>query len=74
MTDREFTVWCCLATFILALVSSWIIKIYDNSKVKKEKKQQIFLLEHSYYAPRKLQDLIYELKTSRLNNFDNNSN
>lgn len=30
-----------------------------------------FLLENSYYAPDRLYEYIYQLKTSRLNNFDN---
>lgn len=106
MTDRQFTILCSLITFILSILSSWIIKIYDNNKSNKERKYNEFyrefyivwnkihqgraydfsdletaerekivdfLLEHYYYAPKILQNLIYELKTNRLDNFDNNN-
>lgn len=106
MTDRQFTILCSLITFILSLLSSWLIKIYDNNKSKKERKYNEFyrefyviwnkihqgrafefsdlkkvdrerivdfLLEHYYYAPKNLQNLIYELKTNRLDNFGNNN-
>lgn len=106
MNDRQFTVLCSLITFILSLLSSLLIKIYDNSKAKKKQKYNEFykefyiiwnkihqgraydftdlkkadrervvdfLLEYYYYASKKLQILIYELKTNRLDNFDNNN-
>ena len=105
MNDRQFTILCSFITFVLSLLSSWLIKIHDNNKLKKERKYNEFyrefyivwnkihqgralefsnlkkvdrerivnfLLEHYYYAPKKLQNLIYELKTNRLDNFDNN--
>ena len=106
MTDRQFTILCSFITFILSLISSWIIKKYDNNKTKKQRKyngfyrnfyilwnkihqgrafdftdlkkedrEKIvdFLLEHYNYASNNLQQLIYELKTNRLDNFDNNN-
>lgn len=106
MNDRQFTIFCSLITFFLSLLSSWLIKIYDNSNSKKKQKYNEFyrgffilwnkihqgraydfsdlkrvdreriidfLLEHYYYASNKLQKLIYELKTNRLDNFDNNN-
>ena len=106
MNDRQFTILCSLITFILSLLSSLLIKIYDNSKAKKKQKYNEFyrefyiiwnkihqgraydftdlkkadresvvdfLLEHYYYASKKLQILIYELKTARLDNFGNNN-
>ena len=106
MNDRQFTILCSLITFILSLLSSLLIKIYDNSKAKKKQKYNEFykefyiiwnkihqgraydftdlkkadrkrvvdfLLEYYYYASKKLQILIYELKTNRLDNFDNNN-
>ncbi len=106
MTDRQFTILCSLITFILSLISSWIIKIYDNNKLRKEKKYNEFyrnfyiiwnkihqgraldftvlkkedrekivnfLLEHYNYVPNNLQHLIYELKTNRLDNFNNDN-
>lgn len=42
MTDRKFTILCSLVTFFLSLISSWLIKIYDNSKKKKETKYNEF--------------------------------
>lgn len=42
MTDRQFTILCSLITFILSLISSWIIKIYDNNKSRKERKYNEF--------------------------------
>lgn len=106
MNDRQFTILCSLITFLLSLLSSWLIKIYDNNKSKKKQKYNEFyrefyiiwnkihqgraydftdlkkvdrekavdfLLEHYYYASKKLQNLIYELKTNRLDNFCNNN-
>lgn len=106
MNDRQFTILCSLITFLLSLLSSWLIKIYDNNKSKKRQKYNEFyrefyiiwnkihqgraydftdlkkvdrekvvdfFLEHYYYASKKLQNLIYELKTNRLDNFCNNN-
>lgn len=104
MNDRTFTILCCFITFILSLLSSVIIRMYDNSKLKKERKYNEFyrefyilwnkihqgrafdftdltepdrerlidfFLENYCYAPSEIQDLVYELKTSRFNDFNN---
>ena len=50
-------------------------RAYDFTALKKSNKKSVvdFLLEHYYYASKKLQILIYELKTARLDNFGNNN-
>lgn len=50
-------------------------RAYDFTDLKKADRESIvdFLLEHYYYASKKLQILIYELKTARLDNFGNNN-
>lgn len=75
MNDRQFTILCSLITFILSLFSSLLIKAYDFTDLKKADRESVvdFLLEHYYYASKKLQILIYELKTARLDNFGNNN-
>ena len=49
-------------------------RAYDFVDLKMRDREKIvsFLLEHYYYAPSELQTLIYELKTNRLDNFNNN--
>lgn len=44
MNDRQFTILCSLITFILSLLSSLLIKIYDNSKAKKKQKYNEFYI------------------------------
>ncbi|HIS90660.1 MAG TPA: hypothetical protein IAC20_03245 [Candidatus Faecisoma merdavium] len=50
-------------------------RAYDFTDLKKADRESVvdFLLEHYYYASKKLQILIYELKTARLDNFGNNN-
>ena len=45
MNDRQFTILCSLITFLLSLLSSWLIKIYDNNKSKKKQKYNEFYRE-----------------------------
>lgn len=49
-------------------------RAYDFSDLKKYDRENIvdFLLENYNYAPEGIQDLIYSLKTNRLDDFDNN--
>ena len=50
-------------------------RAYDFTDLKKADRESVvdFLLDHYYYASKKLQILIYELKTARLDNFGNNN-
>ena len=50
-------------------------RAYDFTDLKKADRESVvdFLFEHYYYASKKLQILIYELKTARLDNFGNNN-
>ena len=50
-------------------------RAYDFTDLKKADRESVvdFLLEHYYYASKKLQILIYELKTARLDNNSNNN-
>lgn len=42
MTDNQFTILCCLITFSLNLLHTWLIGEYNNSKTKKQQKYYEF--------------------------------
>lgn len=42
MNERTFTIICCVITFFLSLLSSWLIKKYEYNKVRKENKYKEF--------------------------------
>lgn len=104
MSDRCFTIVCCVISFLLSLLASAIAyKAKDITTIKREKyfnfyypfytlwdsihqarafnfsnlnredqeKIITFLIEHSPYADTKLNEQIYILKCSRLENFHN---